>query len=98
MTLLSRPGLILVHGHRQLVRRFRQTPAVASAIPLVIFASDAEELTLVTNFDELGHEFADWTVAVHVAARRADSAAFCNAARDYGDSAVAFTIRRALKA
>ncbi len=62
---------------RQLIRRFRQTPAVATAIPLAIFAPDAEELTLVTNFDELGHEFADWTVAVHVAARRADSAAFC---------------------
>jgi hypothetical protein len=34
-------------------------------------------LPLVTNSDQLGREFADWVVAVHVAARRAGSAAFC---------------------
>ncbi|WP_172316314.1 NACHT domain-containing protein [Paraburkholderia solitsugae] len=62
---------------QQLVKRFKEMPVVATAIPLAIFAPDAEELPLAIDFDALGHEFADWTVAVHVAARRADSAAFC---------------------
>jgi hypothetical protein len=62
--------------HR-LVERFKKTPATVTRIPLAIFAPDAEELPLPIDFDALGHEFADWTVAVHVAACRADSAAFC---------------------
>jgi len=61
----------------RLVERFKKTPVTATAIPLAIFAPDAEELPFSINFDALGHEFGDWAVAVHVAACRADSAAFC---------------------
>lgn len=65
-------------GVRQrLVAQFQKTPFTATAIPLAIFAPEAEELQLPIDFDALGHEFADWTVAVHVAAYRADSATFC---------------------
>ncbi|MDX1296733.1 MAG: NACHT domain-containing protein [Pseudomonas sp.] len=65
-------------GVRQrLIERFQESPVTATAIPLAIFAPDAEDLPLSLNFDVLGHEFADWTVAVHVAAYRADSTAFC---------------------
>lgn len=65
-------------GVRQrLVAQFKKTPFTATAIPLAIFAPDAEELQLPIDFDMLGHEFADWTVAVHVAACRADSDTFC---------------------
>lgn len=61
----------------QLVERFKATPITMTAIPLAIFAPDAEDLPFPIDFDVLGHEFADWTVAVHVAAYRADSATFC---------------------
>lgn len=65
-------------GVRQrLVERFEKMPATANAILLAIFAPDAEELPLCVDFDKLGHRFADWTVAVHVAGCRADSATFC---------------------
>jgi hypothetical protein len=65
-------------GVRQrLVDRFKAAPITATTIPLAIFAPDAEELPLPIDFDALGHEFSDWTVAVHVAAIRADSATFC---------------------
>ena len=65
-------------GVRQrLVEEFRKTPCTATAITLSIFAPDAEVLPHPIDIDELGHEFADWTAAVHVAAWRADSAEFC---------------------
>ncbi|MDP3670874.1 MAG: NACHT domain-containing protein [Telluria sp.] len=65
-------------GVRQrLVERYKKTPVTATAIPLAIFAPDAEELPLPIDLGALGHEFAGWTLAVHVAASRADSAAFC---------------------
>lgn len=60
-----------------LVDRFKKAPRAATAISLAIFAPGAEELPLHLDFEALGHDFADWTVAVHVAAFRADSAAFC---------------------
>lgn len=65
-------------GVRQrLVDQFKKAPATVTALSLAIFAPDAEELPLPNDFGALGREFADWTVAVHVAACRADSAAFC---------------------
>lgn len=65
-------------GVRQrLVEQCKKAAFSATAIPLAIFAPDAKELPLLTNYDELGHEFGDWTIAVYVAARRADSATFC---------------------
>lgn len=62
---------------QQLLERFKKTRRTATAIPLAIFAPDAEELPFPIDFDSLGHEFTDWTVAVHVAACRADSVDFC---------------------
>jgi len=65
-------------GVRQrLVDLFKKAPITATAIPLAIFSPDAKELAIPIDFDALGHDFADWTVAVHVSACRADSAAFC---------------------
>lgn len=62
--------------HR-LIAKWKKVSIMASAFPLAIFAPEAEELRPPTNLDALGHEFADWAVAVHVAARRADSGTFC---------------------
>jgi hypothetical protein len=62
---------------QRLVERFKKKSVTATAIPLAIFAPDAEELTFPIDINALGREFADWTVAVHVAAYRADSASFC---------------------
>lgn len=77
-------GLILrehfsgdVGVRQRLIERVRKTPGTATAIPLAIFAPDAEELRLPNDLGALGHKFTDWTVAVHVTAHRADSAAFC---------------------
>lgn len=77
-------GLILrdhfsgnAHVCQRLVELFKKTPETATAIPLAIFAPDAEDLSLSLDFEALGHDFADWTVAVHVAAFRADSSDFC---------------------
>lgn len=78
VALILREHFYCDSGVRQrLVERFKKTPFTATAIPLAVFAPDAEELPLPTDFDTLGRDFADWTVAVHVAACRADSAAFC---------------------
>ena len=66
-------------GVRQrLVERFVKWRTTANAMPLAIFAPDAEELSLPFDLAALGRELADWTVAVHVAAFRADSTAFCD--------------------
>lgn len=62
---------------QRLVERFKKTPVTATAIPLAIFAPDAEELPFSSDFAAFGHELADWAVGVHVAACRVDSAAFC---------------------
>jgi len=62
---------------KRLVERFRESKFTATAIPLAIFAPDAEELPFHIDFAALDRDFADWTVAAHVAARRADSVAFC---------------------
>lgn len=77
-------GLILrehfsgeVAVRQRLAERLKQSPEIATAIPLAIFSPDAEELSLVVDFDALGHAFADWTVAVHIAASRSDSVTFC---------------------
>ena len=61
----------------QLINRLKETPDAATAITLAIYAPDTQELTLPTDFDKLDNEFADWTVAVHIAACRADSVVFC---------------------
>jgi hypothetical protein len=52
-------------------------PYVANAVPLAIFAPESQELRKNIDLAALGHEFGDWTVAVHVAAYQADSASFC---------------------
>lgn len=62
---------------QRLAARLEQSPDIVTAIPLAIFSPDAEELSLPVDFDALGHAFADWTAAVHIAASRSDSAAFC---------------------
>lgn len=63
--------------HR-LVERFKNDPVTATAMPLAIFAPEAEVLPLPIDLEALGREFGDWTIAIHVAACRVDSAAFCN--------------------
>ncbi|HXP74499.1 MAG TPA: NACHT domain-containing protein [Stellaceae bacterium] len=60
-----------------LVDRFTAMPSTPTAITLAVFAPEVNVLPLITNSDELGHDFADWAVAVRVAARRADTATFC---------------------
>lgn len=60
----------------RLVEQCKRTPSTVTAIALAVFAPDAEELSLHTSFEGLGRDFADWTVAAHVAARRADSPTF----------------------
>lgn len=62
---------------QSLVERYLKTRIISAAIPLAIFAPDAEELPFPDNFEALGRHFADWALAVHVAAGRADSAFFC---------------------
>jgi hypothetical protein len=62
---------------QKLVERFKDAPNAATAIPLAIFAPEAEEFPFPIEFETLGNEFADWAVAVHVAAWRADCANFC---------------------
>ncbi|WP_278412567.1 NACHT domain-containing protein [Stutzerimonas kunmingensis] len=62
---------------RRLIEGYKQRPVTANAISLAIFAPDAEDLPLSLDMSTLGQEFADWAVAVHVAAFRADSATFC---------------------
>lgn len=65
-------------GVRQrLVERFRESPSPATAIPLAIFSPEADELPFPIDFGELGKNLADWTVAMYIAANRADSGVFC---------------------
>lgn len=64
------------HVRQRLVEGIKKTGGAASALPLAIFAPETEGLRLPA-FDTLGREFGDWATAVHVAAHRADSAAFC---------------------
>lgn len=63
---------------QRLIERFTLRSTVDNAMALAIFAPDAKELPFPIDLELLGREFADWTVAVHVAAYRADGAAFCN--------------------
>ncbi|MBV7527257.1 NACHT domain-containing protein [Pseudomonas sp. PDM29] len=62
---------------QRLVERLQRRPYVATAVPLAIFAPESQELRKTIDLAVLGHEFADWTVAVHVAAYQANSASFC---------------------
>ncbi len=62
---------------RQLIERFQKRPRVSNAISLAIFAPDTPELKKFLDLKLLGDEFADWTVAVYVAANQADAAFFC---------------------
>jgi hypothetical protein len=62
---------------QRLVERLQRMPYVANAVPLAIFAPESQELRKNIDLAALGHEFGDWTVAVHVAAYQADSASFC---------------------
>ena len=61
---------------KRLVDRYKTKPTTVTAIPLAIFSPDAEELVLPIDFDSLDLKLGDWTVAVHVAAWRADGEAF----------------------
>lgn len=62
---------------QKLVELYRQSRITANALPLAIFAPDATELAYPIDLETLGNEFANWAVAVHVAAYHADSATFC---------------------
>jgi len=62
--------------HR-LIERFKRLRVTATAIPLAIFAPDAQEISEFIDIDTIGRSFGDWTVAVHVAAFHADSVSFC---------------------
>lgn len=61
----------------QLIERFQKQPRVSNAISLAIFAPDTPELSKFLDFKVLDHEFADWTVAIYIAAKRTDAAFFC---------------------
>ncbi|PXX46969.1 NACHT domain-containing protein [Undibacterium pigrum] len=62
----------------KLVELFAKRPSAETEISLAIFAPESSELRFSSNFDGLGHQLADWAVAVHKAVSRADSATFCN--------------------
>jgi energy-coupling factor transporter ATP-binding protein EcfA2 len=77
-------GLILrdhflgnISVHQKLVEQYRSNRRTAYALPLAIFAPDADELAFPIESETLGHEFADWTVAIYIAAHRVDNATFC---------------------
>ncbi|RZL04179.1 MAG: NACHT domain-containing protein [Rubrivivax sp.] len=61
----------------RLVALYRQSPAAETAITLAVYSPGASELPPLTK-QGLGHHFGDWTVAVHVAAYRADSHEFAS--------------------
>lgn len=61
----------------QLVLRYNKRPCAATAIPLAVFAPDADELPSLAKDGEFGRELGEWAVAVHVAGFRSESAAFC---------------------
>ena len=47
------------------------------SVGLAVYAPDASELRLLTAKDVVPGDFGAWTIALHVAAHRADSGAFC---------------------
>jgi len=78
-------GLIMRENFRgnasvrgRLISRYQETHLIADALPLAIFAPDAEELPFPLDIEKLGLGFGDWAVAVHAAARRATSMSFCS--------------------
>lgn len=60
---------------QHLAAMYRQAPCAETAVTLAVYSPHATELPVLTVQD-LGNEFGDWTVAVHVAACRADSREF----------------------
>lgn len=62
---------------KRLVDRYENEPSTTTAIPLSIFAPDAEELVFPFDVESLDHVLGDWMVAVHVAAWRADCDTVC---------------------
>ena len=60
---------------QQLVALFRKSPSAKTAIALAVYAPYAAELP-VLRVQDLRHEFGEWTIAVHIAACRADSHEF----------------------
>jgi hypothetical protein len=61
----------------RLVDIFRKSRDAQAAMTLAVFAPDAPELPVHQDFGELGRAFADWAVAVQIAAARTDSRHFC---------------------
>ncbi len=61
----------------KLLEWFKKRPSAVTEIPLAIFAPNSSELAFSSNFDQLGHQLADWTVAIYKAASRADTVTFC---------------------
>lgn len=59
----------------RLVAKFRKSPCAKSAITLAVYSPHAAELPVLTA-QNLGESFGDWTVAIHVAAYRANSREF----------------------
>ncbi len=62
----------------QLIGRLKGRHSVADAIALAIFDPQADELGPLASIRNLGREFADWTVTLHMAISRADSAFFAS--------------------
>lgn len=62
---------------QHLVERLQKQPHVYTAISLAIFAPDTQELSKFIDCKVPDNEFADWTVAVYVAANQADAGSFC---------------------
>lgn len=61
----------------RLAALYRQSPSAETAITLAVYSPHATQLPILRESD-LGQDFGDWTIAVHVAACRAESEEFVN--------------------
>jgi energy-coupling factor transporter ATP-binding protein EcfA2 len=59
----------------KLINLFKQSPTTDTAITLAIYSPDARELPN-PSIREIGQGLGNWTIAIHIAARRANSAEF----------------------
>lgn len=62
---------------QRLVEVYNNSMSASTAIPLAVYAPDSKELPHLTEYGALGTDFGDWATTMHVAARRSNSAAFC---------------------
>jgi energy-coupling factor transporter ATP-binding protein EcfA2 len=61
----------------RLAARYKKSPVAETAIALAVYSPLSAELPTYTLKD-LGAEFGDWTIALHIATRRADGPEFAN--------------------